>query len=150
MYEVAFTRVDNQWQEFEATSRQLMTRALLSAVLMPLFAVGLVAQGWPSRWFGLPYAVALVLFIAMSVIARPALRIEFEDFRPHMLALATMHENYDSELLESWINCDALVAIERNDARLLTLRRTVRMAIALSCCQVATVVVTLAIQVLAF
>lgn len=45
MYEVAFALVDDQWREFAGASDQLMMRALIAVMVLPLFAFGLVLGG---------------------------------------------------------------------------------------------------------
>lgn len=150
MYEVVFTRLDDQWRELQAATGQLVMRVLVAGVMLAIFAVGLVHAGWPSRWFGLPYAVALACFTVTGVVAQRALGVEFEDFRPQIIGLATMPESFDNSVLEKWIDGGALQTIERNDARVATQRRRVRIVTALFAGQLATTLVTLAVRFIAF
>ena len=67
--------------------------------------------------------MAITLIVVLLVTVFRVLASEFEDYWPHMLAIVTMHETYNSDVLERWLDGDAFGAIDRNAARLAAKKR---------------------------
>jgi hypothetical protein len=116
-FDVASSRLDEQFARIDALDSKVSTAFGFSAALLPIFGA-FIANASPPQAARDIYILALVVYLGLLVSATAAFRVSDWSYRPNMDDLKAASEKNADDAVSLWAAHECLTSIESNEPKL--------------------------------